>query len=305
MGATRPLSDAFLRTRAEASSEIVDEGALERVLANAVARARAAWPELPLAGERFASFLGDRVSPDEIEAAPVEDLWAACACDVRPDEATDAGDPARARAIAAVEARYFPDVEAALRKMGTHASRIDELKQVLRHHLFVGDPAAGTPPRIADYRGTGDLRGWLRVTATRAALKLIRRDARDVPADDVLLEASAAHDDPELSYMKQAYRAAFKEAFQEALESLSPRERLLLKQQVVDGLSIDELGALYQAHRATAARWLSSAREKLLSRTKRIFMMHARISAEECESIMRLVRSQLDVSIHRRLSGAA
>lgn len=304
MGATRPLSGAFLRARAEPSSEIVDEDALERALADAVARARAAWPELPLAGERFAAFLGERVSPDGIEAAPLEDLWAACACDVRLDEA-DAGAPARARAVAAVEARYFPDVEAALRKMGAHASRIDELKQMLRHHLFVGDPATGTPPRIADYRGTGDLRGWLRVTATRAALKLIRRDSRDVPADDVLLEASAAQDDPELSYMKQAYRAAFKEAFQEALESLSPRERLLLKQQVVDGLSIDELGALYQAHRATAARWLSSAREKLLSRTKRIFMMHARISAEECESIMRLVRSQLDVSIHRRLSGAA
>ncbi len=304
MGATRPLSGAFLRARAEPSSEIVDEDALERALADAVARARAAWPELPLAGERFAAFLGERVSPDGIELAPLEDLWAACACDVRLDEA-DTGASARARAVAAVEARYFPDVEAALRKMGAHASRIDELKQMLRHHLFVGDPATGTPPRIADYRGTGDLRGWLRVTATRAALKLIRRDSRDVPADDVLLEASAAQDDPELSYMKQAYRAAFKEAFQEALESLSPRERLLLKQQVVDGLSIDELGALYQAHRATAARWLSSAREKLLSRTKRIFMMHARISAEECESIMRLVRSQLDVSIHRRLSGAA
>ena len=35
--------------------------------------------------------------------------------------------------------------------------------------LFVGDPAAGVAPRITEYRGSGDLRAWLRVTAMRAA----------------------------------------------------------------------------------------------------------------------------------------
>jgi RNA polymerase sigma-70 factor (ECF subfamily) len=120
-------------------------------------------------------------------------------------------------------------------------------------------------------------------------------------SDDAVLEARSFADDPELAYMKAAYRATFKEVFQEALDSLLPRERLLLKQQLVDGLSIDELGALNQVHRATAARWVAGAREKLLGRTRRTFMMRARISSDECESIMRLVRSQLDVSLQRRL----
>ena len=135
----------------------------------------------------------------------------------------------------------------------------------------------------------------------RAALKLLRKENRETPTDDALLEARAQEDDPELAYMKAAYRASFKVAFQEALESLLPRERTLLKQQIVDGLGIDELGALYQVHRATAARWVQSAREKLLVRTRRTFMMNARISSDECESIMRLVRSQLDMSLQRRL----
>jgi RNA polymerase sigma-70 factor (ECF subfamily) len=135
----------------------------------------------------------------------------------------------------------------------------------------------------------------------RAALKLLRKENREAPTDDALLEVRAHEDDPELAYMKAAYRASFKTAFQEALESLLPRERTLLKQQIVDGLGIDELGALYQVHRATAARWVQSAREKLLTRTRRTFMLNARISSDECESIMRLVRSQLDMSLHRRL----
>jgi RNA polymerase sigma-70 factor, ECF subfamily len=263
---------------------------LEAALVEAAARARASWTDVDAGDERFAAFLGGRVSGAELETARVGDLWAACACGT-----------GNGRAIAEVEGRYFPDVDAALGKMGLSADRIGEVKQGLRRLLFVGDPPAGVAPRITEYRGTGDLRAWLRVTAMRAALKLIRKENRETPTDDALLEARAQQDDPELAYMKAAYRASFKLAFQEALDSLHARERTLLKQQIVDGLGIDELGALYQVHRATAARWVQSAREKLLVRTRRTFMLNARISSDECESIMRMVRSQLDMSLQRRL----
>ena len=291
MGTARPLSAAFFAARARSSTAAAPERPdLEAALEDAIVRGRAAWKDVDVADERFADFLGGRVPAGELEAARAADLWAACACGT--------GD---GRAIGAVETRYFPDVDAALGKMGLSADRISEVKQGLRKLLFVGDPDAGTTPRITEYRGTGDLRAWLRVTAMRAALKLLRKENRETPTDDALLEARAHEDDPELAYMKAAYRASFKTAFQEALESLHARERTLLKQQIVDGLGIDELGALYQVHRATAARWVQSAREKLLTRTRRTFMLNARISSDECESIMRMVRSQLDVSLHRRL----
>lgn len=256
--------------------------------AEALRRGRAAFPEIALDEDALSAHLEARVEPAATGTARVEDLYLACAC-ARGDE----------KAIAVAESRCFPDVNAALGKMGLTDDRIAEVKQGLRKLLFVGD---GGPPRVAEYRGTGDLRAWVRVTAMRAALKLLRKDGRETPAsDDAVLEARAGEGDPELSYMKAAYRAAFKTAFQEALDSLDARERTLLKQQIVDGLGIDELGALHAVHRATAARWVASAREKLLSRTRRTFMLNARISSDECESIMRLVRSQLDVSLHRRL----
>lgn len=119
-----------------------DLDALEAALAAAVARARAAWPELDVAPERFARYLGERVAAQDLGAVRVEDLWAACAC--------ASGEN---RAIAAVEARYFRDVEAALGKMGLTADRIAEVKQGLRRVLFAGDD--GVPPRIGEYRGTG------------------------------------------------------------------------------------------------------------------------------------------------------
>lgn len=303
MGTTRPLSAAFLGARpdddepaagaaapAAPAAPAKDPPDLEAAVAGAIVRGRSAWKDVDVAPERFAAFLGGRVAAAELETARIPDLWAACACGT--------GD---GRAIAEVEARYFPDVDAALGKMGLSSDRIGEVKQGLRRLLFVGDRDAGAAPRITEYRGTGDLRAWLRVTAMRAALKLLRKENRETPTDDALLEARAHEDDPELAYMKAAYRASFKTAFQEALESLLPRERTLLKQQIVDGLGIDELGTLYQVHRATAARWVQSAREKLLARTRRTFMLNARISSDECESIMRLVRSQLDMSLHRRL----
>ena len=290
----RPLSSAYARgagtgAHLDAATNLERLERLERDLDGVVARASAAWPEVRIDAVVFAEFLGGRVSPEDLPQARAEDLWIACA--------TAHANP---KALTVVEARYLPDVHAALGKMGLGQDRIAEVKQGLRRLLFVGDEQS--PPRISEYRGAGDLRAWMRVTAMRAALKLIRKDGRETSSDDALLEARAPEDDPELAYMKAAYRAAFKTAFQEALESLEGRVRTLLKQQIVDGLGIDELGALYDVHRATAARWVAAAREKLLQRTRRMFMLRARISSDECESIMRMVRSQLDVSLHRRLA---
>lgn len=285
----RELKEVENEPRPDSPPELDSRLDLESELERVIARARAAWPDIHVDGDQFAQFLGSRIRLEELANARAEDLWIACAC--------ACGVPL---ALAAVEARYLPDVDAALTKMRISKDRVDEVKQGLRKLLFVGD--GESPPRIGDYRGSGDLRAWMRVTAMRAALKLNRKHGRETELDDAILEARAPDDDPELAYMKRAYRATFKTAFQEALDSLNSRERTLLKQQIVDGLGIDEIGALYEVHRATAARWLAAAREKLLLRTRRTFMVRARLSGDECESVMRMVRSQLDVSLHRRLA---
>jgi RNA polymerase sigma-70 factor (ECF subfamily) len=247
-----------------------------------------------VADDAFLRYIAVRTrAPDLLERLRVPDLYVACACVHRDG-----------RALAALDARYFHEIDAALRKMNLSPAKIEDVKQTLRRQLFVG--AEGAAPRIAQYDGTGDLKAWLRVTAVRAALKVIRKEKRETPiGDEALFEGTAgASSDPELAYIKHVYRDRFKAAFQASLDALDDRDKTLLRQSVVDGLSIDDLCALHGVHRATVARWLAKAKDTLLDGTRKHFMQNARISKNECESILRLVQSQLDATIRRRLEGA-
>ncbi len=204
-------------------------------------------------------------------------------------------------AIAHVEAAHFPEVRRALGRMRLPAEEIADVMQGLRADLFV--PSAEHAPRIGAYEGRGSLGSWLRVCATRAALKRKHRARREVALDeDALLEELAPGDDPELALLKQVYRAEFKAAFSDALAALTDRDRTVLRFRVVDGLSIDDLGAFYGVHRATADRWAARAEDALVTGTRRALMQRARLGADECESVMRLLRSQLDATIRRRLA---
>ena len=58
-------------------------------------------------------------------------------------------------------------------------------------------------------------------------------------------------------------------------------------------------------HRSTVARWRADARDKLLAGTRRFFREQVRVSAGEFDSILRLIGSQLDVSLSRLLEVGA
>ncbi len=203
-------------------------------------------------------------------------------------------------AIAAFETTYVPPLVRLLKQQGFSLDLTDEAVQRLRTLLLVGDD--DSPPKITDYKGHGPLDAWLRVTGTRLARKLITRDKlANAEGDDVLLETRTMGDDPELAFIKGTYRGAFRQAFREALTTLEPRARTLLKQHTIDGLSIDALAPIHGVHRATVARWLQQAQVNLLNETRTRFMKLAKLAPEECESVLRMVESRLDVT-YRRLS---
>jgi len=291
MRGARPLSSALLSGISDADlTETIEENELiEGELATFLSEAAAEWPEFSVPADALFRYIGERATLGS--SLPLRsDMYLACAC--------ASGD---AIAIRAVSDRWFADIRRSILKAGVADDRADDLMQRLSDEWFL--PAAGRRPKICEYSGRGDLRGWFRISATRAALKIHRKDKQEgLVNDDALFEARAAADDPELSYLKAHYREAFKIAFQEALDGLAAKDRLLLKQHTVDGLSIDELARVHGAHRATCARWLNAAREELLRNARSRFVDRARISEGECESVLRLVRSQLDLSIKRRLS---
>jgi RNA polymerase sigma-70 factor (ECF subfamily) len=267
---------------------------LEAALQSVWRAGHEAWPTVTLDQGRFVAFVAARFSGPELTAEALSrvrsaDLYLACAC--------ESGDPA---ALACFERHYFPEVDRALAAMKSQADLIAEAKQNLRQRLFVAQP--GEPPKIAQYGGRGDLHGWVRVAAVREVRCIMRKGKHETPADDNLLaNLPAAGEDPELAHLKHLYRGEFKEAFLEALRSLESRERNILRYSYLDGLSIDGLGAIYGVHRATAARWLASIRESLLARTRDNMTRKLQVSQGEFESIMRLIESHLEVSLHRFL----
>ena len=257
-----------------------------------LAEARTAWPALTLdeptfVAQTFARLAAD-ATVDQALAVHAADLWIAAAC--------AEGD---ALALAAFDERYIAPLGAVLGPTGLDGDQIDEVKQELRRKLLVSD---GGAPRIADYSGRADLRTWLRTAAVRTSIDLIRR-RRDVPVEEEELAAlPAIADDPELAHMKERYRGELGTAIAEAIALLVPRDRLLLKYHYIDGLSIDRIGAIYDIHRATAARWVASAREALGVQAQRLLSARLGVTSSQLRSIARMVESQLDLSIQRLLA---
>jgi RNA polymerase sigma-70 factor (ECF subfamily) len=177
---------------------------------------------------------------------------------------------------------------------------IDEVKQMLRVQLLVARD--DRPPGIAGYQGKGPLRGWVRITATRELIRQLKKASREKPVEDApraLVEALEA--DPVLEHLKNEYRTEFATALREAIGELSAEDRTLLRQQIVDRLSIDELGAAYGIHRATAARWVNRARDALVATTRGRLAARLSVSVDEIDSVIRLVQSRLDASVVRYL----
>ena len=93
------------------------------------------------------------------------------------------------------------------------------------------------------------------------------------------------------------FREEFRAAFGEALRSLSDRDRVILRHHLIDRLSIDRIGQLYDVHRSTAARWLSSIRDQIHARTQDEFRVRLGLAPADFQSLMALVLSQLSYSI--------
>jgi RNA polymerase sigma-70 factor (ECF subfamily) len=287
------LAETFAAASGRAASDPV---ALEAILVQAVRDASEAWPDVKLLPETFIFYLAGRVADGEtlevgLRKLCLVDLYLACAC-ARGD----------ARAIAEFDARYFTELERALRKMRLDGDSFEEIKQQLRVQLFVSD--GDDLPDIAHYAGRGDLRLWVRTAGVRAALKLLRRGKYQIPdGGQALLMTVSDDDDPELARLRETCSADLKAAMGEAAAALTVRQRNLLRHHIVDGLTIDEVGRIYAVHRATAARWIADARAQLLTRTQQLLRTRLRIGDTEVDSIVRLVRSQLDLSVHRLLGG--
>jgi RNA polymerase sigma-70 factor (ECF subfamily) len=261
--------------------------ALAKAVALATARARTAYPGIGLDAEAFAQHLlhhhGERGAEGVLEAH-VEDLFLALGC-ARGDAA----------AIARFDETHMREVPLFVAHLRLQLHEVEEVVQALRVRLLAPGPEG---PKILSYSGKGPLGGWVRVAAVRLALRLQSKNVAHADPDAAVAIASAEAD-PELGLARLHVGQAFKSAFEKSLGELDPQARTALRMHYVDGLTIDQIGTAYAIHRATAARWVSEGRERLAVLTRNNLKALLGVGHRDVESVLRLVDSQLDLSLHR------
>lgn len=277
-----------------AGSLFQEQEAVESRLAALLLAGRAAWPELRLADDEILRHLAERLPEGSdmlgaLDGIHPADLHLACSCVL-----------GRPRALETFERHCFAALPAVLSRFSGNSEFHDEVKQAVRERLFVCKP--GGKPRIEDYSGRGSLAGWVRVVAVRLAVDLLRQRGKQPTAvEDDVLQTLATEADAELRMLAERYREEVKTAFRESFAALSAAERNLLRLHHLDGLTIDDLAAMKRLHRSTVARRIARCCELVAANTHRILVERLGIAPSQVDSVMRLVRSQLDLSLDRWL----
>jgi RNA polymerase sigma-70 factor len=271
----------------------VDHAELSATLVQLCGRGARAYPDLVLAAETFARHLAVcgariRLGPDAIDAG---DLWLACAALNRTPTALD-----RLREYAR------PGITAYLRPLRLSDEVSGEVTQRLWESLLVGD---GTrPPTLTAYAGRGPVRGFIGTTAQRIAF----RELGQVEAQRRMLTKAAdvvdSELDPELAIIREKYRPLFQAAVTGAFGQLDDHERMILRMQTVDGMTVDEIARIYRVSQSTISRHLAKARTKIVAQCRATLADRLGISKGEFESLFNLFASQIDVSISHVLAAA-
>ncbi|MCA9705039.1 MAG: sigma-70 family RNA polymerase sigma factor [Myxococcales bacterium] len=267
-----------------------DHASIDALLARARAEGHAQWPALPLDAERLATWLAERVDapagPAGAASLQLASLWLTCAC--------AHGVPGAMEAFAR---QHGPDVDGALRRLGLSEAAAADVRQAALDKLFVDGRQ-----KIRGYNGRGALGGWVRAVVVRQAISMGRRRAPLDLARDELPQLPALAD-PERELLGARYGPRLREALQRALLDLPAEDRNLLRFRFVDGLTLDELARVFDVHRATVARRLARARAQVRQAALERLRVEFAVGVADAASLVRLVRSQLDLSLSGLLAG--
>jgi RNA polymerase sigma-70 factor (ECF subfamily) len=156
------------------------------------------------------------------------------------------------------------------------------------------------------YAGKASLGAWLAITSMRFALNMRPRNCWGSNGNGSFEPERLFSDEdtPEIQLAVEKARPAFQAALQSAIGGLPLRDRTLLRLYFLDRLTIDAVGSMYGVHRATAARWISDIRRKILEQVQSALSRDFGLAASEFDSLAFLIRSQLQLSLIR-VFGAA
>lgn len=272
--------------------------ALLASLARAIERARSAHPTFDFTLQPFVARIA-QIAGSGADATAVIDALAAG--DLLLAHAALSGERA---AQSELDALLLHEVRPAVqRRSNGDDARVNEVMQLVRVRMLVGDGQRS--PKLNLYNAKGSLAAWARTMAVRTTYDMFANASGNTTEalESALVQAAVATNvDPALLVLLDRSAPLLASAMGQAVRELSRRDRFLLRASLIDGTSIDELGAFYNQHRSTVARWIAKAKETLHGDTMRAFCELAQVSESDFISIMRALPSYFDMSLERRLS---
>ena len=288
------MEDAFREAVDDAARPRFEAVELGPTLEKLRADALAAFPDIAVEDTVFAAELARRLgaaaSPETVSRLRADHVHLAIAC--------AAGNEA---AIRRFEREFLDEVDISARRMRARPDQADEVRSYLRRTLFVSEP--GRNAALREYSGRGDLRSYLRVIVTRELVRVVDGGKREVGIEEEsFLDRLSPISDPEVGYLREAYRPDVDAAMRKALAGLPAESRALLRYSLIDGWTVDRIAKLYGVHRATAARRGAAARDELGEAIRIELAARLAIPVDEVDSVVRLVQSRIDVSLSRLLT---
>ncbi len=239
------------------------------------------WPLLTLSFEAFAEHW-ERIQRENRGTIEPADVYLCCAC--------VAAQPEALQSFATENASV---AEAAIRRIGDDEDFVRDSLQELWNRLLLGKDA-----KVRSYSGRGPLQAWVRVAATRVALDRRRVSKRQTQREVKLPESLVALEvSPEAAVLKARFGLAFQESLRSSVASLSEQERNVLRMHVVGRCSIDQIGVAYGVHRATAARWIERARERIYDQVRRELCAAHKLTVSEFRSLATQLGNDLELSL--------
>jgi RNA polymerase sigma-70 factor len=162
--------------------------------------------------------------------------------------------------------------------------------------LFVA--TEGQPKKIGQYTGDGPLTGFVSTSARRTAMRMVASASRFQGEDALARQFSAVHDQ-EVAMLKARYGDLFNGAISLALRKLAPRDRLILRLNLIERISTTKLATTYNVSQPTVSRWIQRAADQIFSTVKEMLCEELKIDTSELHSLLALVRSQIDFTLSR------
>jgi RNA polymerase sigma-70 factor len=156
--------------------------------------------------------------------------------------------------------------------------------------------------KFSFYSGRGSLRGWLRAVVFQLSADLYRKTGRFVQteeAEDIehLAAAPATQAAIETDMVSEHYHAAVGNSLRKAIQSLEPRERLILAYYYYDEMTLREIGKLFEVHEATVCRWLAKIQKRTRRLVEKDLAREHHFNRTQVSEALQLAAERLDVNL--------